>query len=75
MTPSQYHQVLLALDRVLVVFKDAESDVTSDDLKLILEVSKLRAKVLRAESGHPFPLLDRDEGELDPETTKPPFVT
>jgi hypothetical protein len=77
MTPDQYHQVLIGLDRALFVFHETPAaDLSADDHQLKLQIATLRSQVLRAESGHPFPFGAQSAGseaEADPELTPPPF--
>jgi hypothetical protein len=74
MTPDQYHEILLGLDRVLDCFDRASVLMTSEDLKLQHELKVCRSKVLKAESGHPFPLKsDPASVQFDPEVTLAPW--
>lgn len=77
MTPDQYHQVLIGLDRALFVFHEAANDLTADDAQLKMQIALLRAQVLRAESGHPFPLQPANVAargsDADPDITRAPF--
>src|SRR4051794_16924484 len=57
MTPEQYHELLLGLDRCLFVFYEASREMTEDDRHLEGEIAILRSQVLKAESGHPFPFV------------------
>lgn len=77
MTPDQYHQVLIGLDRALFVFHEAASEMTPDDEQLRMQIAIIRARILRAESGHPFPF-DLPPGSAavpdnDPDLTRAPF--
>jgi CheY-like chemotaxis protein len=54
--PEQYHSVLIALDQVLKALSAARADFSADDRELLRHVEHLRSEVLKAESGHPFPL-------------------
>lgn len=54
MKPSQYHEVLSALDRTLVIFDQAVDNFSGEDLQLRLRIATIRSEVLKAESGHPF---------------------
>lgn len=56
MKPEQYHQLLLALDQTLKVFEGADEDMLVEDRKLRRHLEIIRSLVLKAESGHPFPL-------------------
>lgn len=78
MTPDQYHQVLIGLDRALFVFHETPpTEITQDDLQLKMQIATVRSQVLRAESGHPFPLRSPHQAtppsDGDPELTPPPF--
>ena len=73
MTPEQYHQLLVGLDRALFVFHEAEGDVSPDDQRLRQQIAVIRAQVLRAESGHPFPFGQPSEAENDPDLTRMPW--
>ena len=55
MTPDQYHRMLLGIDSVIEVFKEAKGNLTPEDTELKFQLALMRAHVLRAESGHPFP--------------------
>jgi CheY-like chemotaxis protein len=54
--PEQYHRLLLALDQTLKVFEGADEDMLVEDRKLLRHLEIIRSLVLKAESGHPFPL-------------------
>ena len=54
--PENYHLILAALDQALAVFKRFEEDRTADDRELLKRLEIIRSQVLKAESGHPFPL-------------------
>jgi hypothetical protein len=84
MTPDQYHQVLIGLDRVLFVLHEAAGNLSDDDIKLRAQIALIRSQVLKAESGIPFPFaqapanseLDRGEREPienDPDLTRMPW--
>lgn len=56
MNPDQYHSVLIALDRALQVFQDSAADISHHDQAMFRKLELIRSQVLKAESGHPFPL-------------------
>lgn len=56
MTPDQYHSVLLSLDQALRVFEHPGVELNADDRELLRQLEIIRSQVLKAESGHPFPL-------------------
>ncbi len=61
MNPDKYHLILAALDQALAVFNRCEEDRTDDDRELLKRLEIIRSQVLKAESGHPFPLRTRPE--------------
>lgn len=76
MTPEQYHQVLIGLDRALFMFHEAATTLTPDDIEIRMQIATIRARVLGAESGHPFPLNTPNsllQTDADPELTRAPF--
>jgi len=54
--PADYHLILAALDQALDVFNRADDEQTEDDRELLQRLAIIRSQVLKAESGHPFPL-------------------
>lgn len=56
MKPADYHSILAALDQALDVFNRADDEQTEDDRELLQRLAIIRSQVLKAESGHPFPL-------------------
>ena len=56
MTPDHYHNVLLALDQALHIFREQTANLSADDRQMLWHLELLRSQVLKAESGHPFPL-------------------
>jgi CheY-like chemotaxis protein len=54
-SPEQYHSILTSLDQALLVLRDASAEHTEQDREFLLELEILRSRILRAESGHPFP--------------------
>jgi CheY-like chemotaxis protein len=54
--PEQHHRILLALDEALKVFQSSEASLSKVDRDLLLRLEIIRSQVLKAESGHPFPL-------------------
>ena len=56
MKPDQYHSALVALDQALQVFQGAAANLSPDDEQLLRHLEVIRSQVLKAESGHPFPL-------------------
>lgn len=68
MKPEEYHQILVALDQALQVFPGGAADLSAEDRKLQRHLELVRSVVLKAESGHPFPLqtLFPDDRELAP---------
>jgi CheY-like chemotaxis protein len=54
--PDQYHGVLLALDQALKIFKNPDAVLSADDRQMLMNLEVLRSQILKAESGHPFPL-------------------
>lgn len=44
------------MDQALRVFRDADADLSPTDRELLRQLEILRSQVLKAESGHPFPL-------------------
>jgi hypothetical protein len=84
MTPDQYHQVLIGLDRVLSVLHEAEGALNEDDIKLRAQIALIRSQILKAESGIPFPFgqvspnpelnaAEREPLENDPDLTRVPW--
>jgi hypothetical protein len=72
--------MLLGLDAVLEVFKEAKGTLTPDELELKFQLALMRAHVLRAESGHPFPAvppsqLSRNEIQAAADPTPAPWQT
>lgn len=65
MKPAEYHSILIALDQALAVFARSEDEPTDDDRELLKRLEILRSQVLKAESGHPFPLRARPETAAD----------
>lgn len=59
--PDDYHLILMALDQALAVFGRCKQDWTDDDRELLKRLEIIRSQVLKAESGHPFPLRPRTE--------------
>jgi len=78
MQPQHYHQVLGALDRTLEVFDQASGSFSTADLELRLRIARIRATVLRAESGHPFEFEGTGEPATpvveDPDLTRVPWA-
>ena len=56
MKPADYHSILAALDQTLDIFNRASGDHSEDDRELLQRLAIIRSQVLKAESGHPFPL-------------------
>lgn len=50
-----YNTVRVALDQALHVFQTAPAELSDADQQLLWQLEQIRSKVLRAESGHPFP--------------------
>jgi hypothetical protein len=74
MTPEQYHQVLIGLDRALFVFHEAVPELDERDAKLIERLTAIRADVIQLGSGHPFRLLPPNKEEQeDSEITRVPW--
>lgn len=77
MNADQYHEILGGLDKVLSCFDRAGVLLTPADLWLRHELRVLRSRVLKAESGHPFPLRPEVQklppDEPDPEMTPAPW--
>jgi CheY-like chemotaxis protein len=71
--PENYHLILAALDQALAVFKRFEEDRTADDRELLKRLEIIRSQVLKAESGHPFPLGTRPEPVAGARLTDPTF--
>lgn len=65
MNNNQYHRVLLGLDEVLRTFGEAGHDLSEDDRIVKEELDVIRSKILKAESGHPFPFKSRLTNEQD----------
>ncbi len=55
MSPEQYHRILTSLDQTLSILREASAEHTDEDREFLLQLEILRSRVLRAESGHPFP--------------------
>lgn len=55
MSPEQYHRILTSLDQALLVLREASAEHTDLDREFLLQLEILRSRILRAESGHPFP--------------------
>jgi len=72
MTPQQYHEVLIGLDRVLFVFHESKAEMSGDDREVCRQIAMLRSQILKAESGHPFPFAQLAP-EGDPEITVAPW--
>jgi CheY-like chemotaxis protein len=66
--PEEYHQILVALDQALQVFPGGSAELSPEDRKLQRHLELVRSVVLKAESGHPFPLqtLFPDDRDLAP---------
>ena len=75
MKPEQYHQVLIGIDRALFVIHENPADFSSGDLDLAYELELIRSKVLKAESGHPFPFQTADDSKslVGDEITRAPW--
>ena len=56
MKPADYHSILAALDQALDIFNRADGEHSEDDRELLQRLAIIRSQVLKAESGHPFPL-------------------
>lgn len=56
MKPEQYHDVLVALDQALRVLEGTTTGLSAGDRELHRQLQFIRSQVLKAESGHPFPL-------------------
>jgi hypothetical protein len=54
--PADYHSILAALDQALDIFTRADGEHSEDDRELLQRLAIIRSQVLKAESGHPFPL-------------------
>jgi CheY-like chemotaxis protein len=67
MTPDQYHRILVALDVVLESFEAPLITLSSEEAKIQYELRVIRSKILKAESGHPFPF---NSPELPPESVE-----
>lgn len=55
MSPEQYHRILESLDQALQVIQGASAELSEQDREFLLQLEILRSRILRAESGHPFP--------------------
>jgi hypothetical protein len=73
MTPEQYHQVLIGLDRALFVFQEAVPELDERDARLIERITAIRGDVIQLGSGHPFRLLPPKTEEEDSEITRVPW--
>jgi hypothetical protein len=73
MTPEQYHEVLIGLDRALFVMHEARDQLSDSDRQIEFRIAVLRSQILKAESGHPFPFFERSE-ENDPDITRAPWT-
>src|SRR4051812_35961766 len=74
MTPAQYHRILVALDVVLDAFDEPAVVLSPEEAKIQYELRVIRSKILKAESGHPFPFGGPETADqLD--VTAPPFGT
>ncbi|PAW67432.1 MAG: hypothetical protein B9S34_05420 [Opitutia bacterium Tous-C1TDCM] len=54
-SPEQYHRILESLDQALKVIQGASAELSEQDREFLLQLEILRSRILRAESGHPFP--------------------
>ncbi len=78
MTPEQYHRMQVGLDKALTVMHESPASLTTEDIELKLQLTLTRAHVIRAESGHPFPLhkpkpIETFKADPDPELTTLPW--
>ncbi|MBI5691754.1 MAG: hypothetical protein HZC55_16845 [Verrucomicrobia bacterium] len=73
MNSSQYHSVLMGLDRALHAFKAARCEVTPEDRQLVQQLARIRSQVLRAETGLPFSFDPLAPEPADPDTTQVPW--
>lgn len=69
MNPDQYHGVLLALDQALKIFKNPDAVLSADDRQMLMNLEVLRSQILKAESGHPFPLQLSNAGASSVDST------
>ena len=79
MTPEQYHRMLTGIDGVLAAMQGPPGTLTTEDIELKLQLTLMRAHILRAESGHPFPSRPPKSDpafrpDPDPEVTTLPWV-
>jgi hypothetical protein len=79
MHADNYHQVLVALDRALDVFAESSGQLAADDYQLKHQIELIRSKILKAESGIPFPFKGSSAfapgAAPDPDLTKIPWST
>lgn len=73
MSPQQYHEVLIGLDRALFVFEESREQMTAEDELLRAQVANLRSQLLKAESGHPFLFSPSVRSVADPDETVAPW--
>jgi hypothetical protein len=75
MKPQQYHALLGALDHALELFDRFAADLSVDDQHVRDDLELMRSKILRAESGHPFPFKFRlmNEEDSDFDMTRTPW--
>lgn len=69
MKPHQYQSLLTVLDQALSTIDDFVSDLSEDDQLIRDDLELMRSKIVRAESGHPFPfkarLMNEEDSDFD----------
>jgi len=79
MTAHNYHRILVTIDQALDVFAESAGHLSADDYQLKQQIEVIRSKILKAESGIPFPLRESSTfaqpTQADLEVTRAPWST
>ncbi len=78
MKAENYRLVVTAIDRALDVFAQSAGQLPADDLQLKSQLEQVRGRIVKAETGNPFPF--KGSGPLatakapDPNITQAPWT-
>lgn len=72
MSPQQYYEVVIGLDRALFVFHECEATLDDADRELVNRLAELRSEIVRVGTRHPFPTVISGDAS-DPELTRAPW--
>ena len=73
MKAEKYRQVIAAIDRALDIFAQSAGQLSADDLQMKSQLEQVRSKIVKAETGNPFPF--KGSSPLPTATAPDPNIT